>query len=56
MPTDPKVPARVLSPADVDSLPARLRDRVCHPGLIQCSLGLPKKTSMTPGFPSVAVA
>jgi hypothetical protein len=31
---DPKVPARVLSPADVDTLLARLRDLVCHPGVI----------------------
>jgi hypothetical protein len=53
MPADPKVPARVLSPADVDTLLARLLDLVCHPGLIQCPLGLPKKTwmtRMTPGF------
>jgi hypothetical protein len=47
MPADPKVPARVLSPADVDTLLARLRDLVCHPGLIQGSLGLPKEPWMT---------
>jgi tetrahydromethanopterin S-methyltransferase subunit G len=26
MPNDPKMPARVLSPADIDTLLARLRD------------------------------
>lgn len=33
MPADPKVPAHVLSPADVDTLRARLRDLVCQPGV-----------------------
>jgi hypothetical protein len=33
MPADPKVHARVLSPADVDTLLARLRDLVSYPVL-----------------------